>query len=175
MNIYVYSSTLFSGLIFEDEKLYRMMIPGTAWYVIRNRTGLLVSCYGKAHPCQGELKHTERGTQHCNNGRATPVCDPYRPGRKYSLVPVSNNYNYSLVIYEGSPPQFPWRPPFFIISPTTVPPRTSSSCCLSLFQEASYTDIAEVPVLRTPVEVAEVIWYVYHELPGMWYEIKQKQ
>ena len=28
------------------------MIPGTAWYVIGNRTGLLVSCYGKAHPCQ---------------------------------------------------------------------------------------------------------------------------
>ena len=28
------------------------MIPGIAWYVIRNRTGLLVSCYGKAHPCQ---------------------------------------------------------------------------------------------------------------------------
>ena len=30
---------------------------------------------------------------------------------------------------------------FFIISPTTgtVPPRTSSSCCLSLFKEASYT------------------------------------
>ena len=28
------------------------MIPGTARYVIRNRTGLLVSCHGKAHPCQ---------------------------------------------------------------------------------------------------------------------------
>ena len=25
-------------------QLYRMMIPGTAWYVERNRTGLLVSC-----------------------------------------------------------------------------------------------------------------------------------
>ena len=33
-----------------------------------------------------ELKHTERGTQHCNNGRPTPVCDPYRPNRKDSLV-----------------------------------------------------------------------------------------
>ena len=28
------------------------MILGTAWYVIRNWTRLLVSCYGKAHPCQ---------------------------------------------------------------------------------------------------------------------------
>ena len=28
------------------------MIPGTAWYVIRNRSGLPVSCYGKAHPRQ---------------------------------------------------------------------------------------------------------------------------
>ena len=47
---------------------------------------------------------------------------------------------------------------FFIISPTTVPPRTSSSCCLSLFKEASYTQTtsAEVPVLHTPVEVAEM-------------------
>ena len=33
-----------------------------------------------------EQKHTERGTQHCNNGRPTPVCDPYRPKRKDSLV-----------------------------------------------------------------------------------------
>ena len=33
-----------------------------------------------------ELKHTERGTQHCNNGRPTPVCDPCRPNRKYSLT-----------------------------------------------------------------------------------------
>ena len=47
-NIYVYSSTLFSGVILETKKLYSMvMIPGTAWYVIWNRTGLLVSCYGK--------------------------------------------------------------------------------------------------------------------------------
>ena len=36
----------------KTKKLYRMMIPGTAWYVEQNRTGLLVSCYGKAHPCQ---------------------------------------------------------------------------------------------------------------------------
>ena len=54
-----------------------------------------------------ELKHTERGTQHCNNGRPTPVCDPYRPNRKDSLVSVCNSY--SLVIHEGSPPQFPCR------------------------------------------------------------------
>ena len=37
-----------------------------------------------------ELKHTERGTQHCNNGRPTPVCDPYRPNRKYSLAHSSS-------------------------------------------------------------------------------------
>ena len=54
-----------------------------------------------------EQKHTERGTQHCNNGRPTTVCDPYRPNRKDSLVSVSNGY--SLVIHEGSPPQFPCR------------------------------------------------------------------
>ena len=35
------------------------MIPGSARYVIRNPTGLLVSCYGKAHPCQdGPVLHT---------------------------------------------------------------------------------------------------------------------
>ena len=54
-----------------------------------------------------EPKHTERGTQHCNNGRPTPVCDPYRPNRKDSLVSVSNSC--SLVIHEGSSPQFPCR------------------------------------------------------------------
>ena len=45
-----------------------------------------------------ELKHTERGTQHCNNGRPTPVCDPYRPNRKYSLVSVSNCYSSSMKV-----------------------------------------------------------------------------
>ena len=54
-----------------------------------------------------ELKHAERGTQHCNNGRPPPVCDPYRPNRKDSLVSVCNSY--SLVIHEGSPPQIPCR------------------------------------------------------------------
>ena len=34
--------------------------------------------------------------------------------------------------------------------------RTSSSCCLSLIKESSYTHSAEVPVWHTPVEVAEV-------------------
>ena len=35
------------------------MIPGSTRYVIRNPTGLLVSCYGKAHPCQdGPVLHT---------------------------------------------------------------------------------------------------------------------
>ena len=38
----------------------------------------------------------------------------------------------------------------------TVPPRTSSSCCLSLIKEASYTHSAEVPVLNTAVDVEEV-------------------
>ena len=33
-NIYVYSSTLFSGLIFEDEMI---CIPRTARYVVRNQ------------------------------------------------------------------------------------------------------------------------------------------
>ena len=48
--------------------------------------GLLVSCYGKAPSMpKTELKHTERGTQHCNNGRPTPVCDLYRPSLKYSV------------------------------------------------------------------------------------------
>ena len=37
-----------------------------------------------------ELKHTERGTQHCNNGRPTPVCDPYRPSLKYSVTHSSS-------------------------------------------------------------------------------------
>ena len=33
-----------------------------------------------------ELKHRERGTQHCNNGRPTPVCDPCLLNREDSLV-----------------------------------------------------------------------------------------
>ena len=37
-----------------------------------------------------ELKHTERRTQHCNNGRPTPVCDPYRPSLKYSVTHSSS-------------------------------------------------------------------------------------
>ena len=37
-----------------------------------------------------ELKHSERGTQHCNNGRPTPVCDPYRPSLKYSVTHSSS-------------------------------------------------------------------------------------
>ena len=148
------------------------MIPGIAWYVIRNRTGLLVSCYGK------ELKNTERGTQLCNNGRPTPVCDPYRPHRKYSLVHSSSMKGRRLNFHaerELAHPKttffssFLQFQPFkrlysqltffkFLLKKTTVPPRTSSSCCLSLFKEASYTQTtsAEVPVSHTPVEVAEV-------------------
>ena len=37
-----------------------------------------------------ELKHTKRGTQHCNNGRPTPVCDPYWPSLKYSVTHSSS-------------------------------------------------------------------------------------
>ena len=43
-----------------------------------------------------ELKHTEKGTQHNNNGRPTPVCDPYRPKRKDSLVSVCDSYSSSM-------------------------------------------------------------------------------
>ena len=142
-----------------------VMIPATAWYVIRNRTGLLVSCYSTERPIHAktELKQTERGTQHCKNGRPTPVCDPYRPSRKYSLVPVSNNYNYSLVIHEGSPPQFPCRTRtgapedhfFFQFSNYSTP--TYVVVVFVVFQRSKlHTDSAEVPALHTPVEVAEV-------------------
>ena len=97
-------------------------------------------------------------TQHCNNGRPTPVCYPYRPRLKYSVTRSSSMKSPRLNFHAKRA-------------------RTSSSCCLSLFKEASYTQTtsAEVPVLHTPVEVAEVKWQVYHELPGVWYEIKQKQ
>ena len=126
-NINVYSSTRFSGLIFEDEKT-----------VPYDDDASLFRATERPIHAKTELKHTERRTQHCNNGRPTPVCDPYRPNRK--IQP------YSLVIHEGSPPQFPCRTwtgapedhLFFIISPTTAHPRTSSSCCLSLIKEASY-------------------------------------
>ena len=37
-----------------------------------------------------ELKRTERGAQHCTNGRPTPVCDPYRPSLKYSVTHSSS-------------------------------------------------------------------------------------
>ena len=53
--------------------------------------GLLVSCYGKAPSMpKTELKHTERETQHYNNGRPTSVCDPYRPSLKYSVTHSSS-------------------------------------------------------------------------------------
>ena len=65
-------------------------------------------CRATAGPIHAktEQKHSERVTQHYNNGRPT-LCDPYRHNRKNSLVPVCNSY--SLVIHEGSPPQFPCR------------------------------------------------------------------
>ena len=115
----------------------------------------------KARPIHAktELKHTERGTQHCNNGRPTPVCDPYRPNHKYSLVPVSNSY--SLVIHEGSPPQFPCRTwtgapedhLFFHFSNYSTP--TYVVIVLFVVNERSklHAYSAEIPVLHTPVEV----------------------
>ena len=89
-NINVYSSTRFSGLIFEDDKT-----------VPYDDDASLFRATERPIHAKTELKHTERRTQHCNNGRPTPVCDPYRPNRK--IQP------YSLVIHEGSPPQFPCR------------------------------------------------------------------
>ena len=87
-----------------------------------------------------ELKHTERGTQHCNNGRPTPVCDPCRPNSKYSLTHSSSMKGPSLNFHAESELENPKTTFFFIISPTTaVRARTSSSCCLSLIKEASYT------------------------------------
>ena len=76
-------------------------------------------------------------TQHCNNGRPTPVCYPYRPRLKYSVTRSSSMKSPRLNFHAKRA-------------------RTSSSCCLSLFQEASYTQTtsAEVPVLHTPVEVS---------------------
>ena len=43
-----------------------------------------------------ELKHRKRGTQHCNNGGPTPVCDPCRPNRQYSITHSSSMKGPSL-------------------------------------------------------------------------------
>ena len=52
-NNYVYNSTPFPGLIFEDEKTVPYDDDTMDCIVCdTNRIGLLVSCYGKAHPCQ---------------------------------------------------------------------------------------------------------------------------
>ena len=106
------------------------------------------------------LKHTERGTQHRNNGRPSPVCDPFRPNRKYSLFRVSIIFSYSLVIHEGSLLQFPCRTwtgapedHLFFISLTTVPPRTSAiqqqSCSSQEIQPPTWPRIASLHLAGT--------------------------
>ena len=69
------------------------MIPGTARYAVCDTKSDRPPCFvlrkGPSMP-KTELKHTERGTQHCNNGRPTPVCDPYRPSLKYSVTHSSS-------------------------------------------------------------------------------------
>ena len=70
------------------------------------------------------------------------------------------------------------RPPLFNnFSNYSTPTYIAVVLFVVIQRSKLHTDSAEVPVLHTPVEVAEVKWYVYeyHELPGMWYEIKQKQ
>ena len=58
------------------------------WYEIGQAS--LFRATARPIHAKAQLKHTERGTQHCNNGRPTPVCDPYRPNRKYSLTHSSS-------------------------------------------------------------------------------------
>ena len=48
-----------------------------------------------------ELKHTERGAQHCNNGRPTPVYDPYRPSLKYNVTHSSSMKGPRLNFHAG--------------------------------------------------------------------------
>ena len=66
-NFYVYSSTLFSGLMFEDEIV---CIPRTARYVMHDmwyeigQASLFRATERPIH-AKTELKHKERGTQHC--------------------------------------------------------------------------------------------------------------
>ena len=94
-NINVYSSTPSSDFILEDEmrcSLYQEL------HGMWNEIGQASLFRAKERPIHAttELKHTERGTQHCNNGGPTPVCDPCRSNRKYSITHSSSMKGPSL-------------------------------------------------------------------------------
>ena len=132
-------------------------IPGTARYryVIRNQPHDVIHAETE-RPSEkkkqtsvwvmNESSWRDRSRMICtwNDTRNCMVCD-WKSDRPSCFVlrqgPSMPRRNWSIWREEPS------------ISPTTVPPRTSSSCCLSLIKEASYTYSAEVPLLHTPVEV----------------------
>ena len=44
-----------------------------------------------AKPIHAMTELKQRGIQHCNNGRPSPVCDPYLPNREDSLALVTHS------------------------------------------------------------------------------------
>ena len=103
-----------------------------------------------------ELKHTERGTQHCNNGRPTPVCDPYRPSLKYSVTHSSSMKGPRLNFHAERELAHPKTTFFHHFSNYSTPTYVVVVLFVVIQRSKLHTDSAEVPVLHTPVEVVKV-------------------
>ena len=122
-----------------------------------NEIGQASLCRATERPIHAKpgLKHTERGAQHCNNGRPTPVCDPHRPNRNYSLTRHPWRVQASISMQNVN-----WstrRPPFFHHFSNYSTPTYVVVVLFVVNQRSKlHTYGAEVPIWHTPVEVAEV-------------------
>ena len=146
-NIYVYSSTLFSGLIFEDEN--------TVPYGDDTSNCMVCDTKSDRPPCFVLRKGPSMPRRNWSKRREEPsiarTADP-RPFVTHTGLAVSTALFLLVIIIitHSSSMKGPRlnfhaerelahpKTTFFFNSPTTVPPRTSSSC-LSFFKEASYT------------------------------------
>ena len=152
-NIYVYSSTRFSGLYFEYEKTvpYDMHqkwfklneLPGM-WYQINHIMFFI------------DLTWYDMYTTNCQ------VCMWYEIKQKQHNIPKAraNIYVYGSTRFSGI---------FWI----------RKNCTVWYAQKMIQIEWSARYVIRNQSHYvhdrSHMMWYVYHELPGMWYEIKQKQ
>ena len=139
------------------------MIPGTAWYVIRNRTGLLVSCYGKAHPC-------EDGTEaYGEEEPSIAITADLRPFVTHTGLTVNTALFLIVIITHSSSMKGPRLN--FHVERELAHPKTTFFRHFSNYSTPTYVVVVlfvvnqrsklhtysvEVPVLHTPLEVAEV-------------------
>ena len=139
-NINVYSSRRIHGLICEDQKA----VP----YDDDTRNCMVCGTKSDRPPCFVLRKGPSMPRRNWSIRREEPsIAITADLGPFVTHTGLTVNTALLTRHHEGSPPQFPCRTwtgapddhRFFIISPTTVHPPTSSSCCLSLIKEASYT------------------------------------